>query len=45
LKQLKEAEIHVNLLITVDAAAGPGNYKVDRIISENVNKNISQYNC
>jgi len=42
-KRLKEADVKVNLLVTVDAAAGPGSPFVDREISSNVEKNVNYY--
>lgn len=42
-KRLKEAKLDVNLLVTVDAAAGPESSNVDRTISSNVEKNINYY--
>lgn len=42
-KRLKEAKLDVNLLVTIDVAAGPESSNVDRTISSNVEKNINYY--
>lgn len=42
-KRLKEAKLDVNLLVTVNAAAGLESSNVDRTISSNVEKNLNYY--
>ncbi len=42
-KRLAKAGIKVNLLVTVDAAAGPQTNKVDRRISDNTEENLNIY--
>jgi len=42
-ERLKDAGIKVDLLVTVDAAAGPDNEKVDRTISNNTEENLNIY--
>lgn len=42
-KRLNKAKLDVNLLVTVDAAAGPESSDVDRTVSSNVKKNLNYY--
>ncbi|WP_083721725.1 DUF6443 domain-containing protein [[Flexibacter] sp. ATCC 35208] len=42
-RRLKEANVPVSLLVTVDAAAGPESDNLDRTIPSNVDKNINIY--
>lgn len=42
-KRLKKEGVDIDLLVTIDAAAGPESDKVDRVISDNVKKNINIY--
>ena len=42
-KRLSQDNINVDLLVTVDAAAGPNTNQVDRTISENTEENLNIY--
>jgi hypothetical protein len=42
-KRLEESKIKANFVVTVDAAAGPDNKKVKRIVSNNTDENLNIY--
>jgi hypothetical protein len=42
-KRLAEEDINVNLVVTVDAAAGPNSDQVGRIVSDNTEENVNFY--